>query len=253
MGVLVRVTDVRPGERKEFAVEIKDISRHGVLLKVDPKFISSRYVNLAFASPGSMTKQKYMEVVRSHRQDDARGDRLEIGCRSVADKDVQWLRVQESRIQKMRSRIRRREDIRILVAGPQADGAAQAANQLDAEGFQVQMTYNLASAVKIGSEKNFDLIVFPRGGELREDLFLLERIKSDLANQAKLVLLDCFQDCSGFFYAGIDECLVDNGTVKPLLHAVEVAILGQLTRQNEKETRVEQKSLLISSRPELSF
>lgn len=253
MGILVRVTDVRPGERKEYAVEIKDISRQGVLLKVDPKFISSRYVNLAFASPGSMTRQKYMEVVRTYSQTDAHSDRLEIGCRSVSDKEVKHLRVQESRVQKMRNRVRHRKEICILVAGPHSKEAVHIANQLDVEGFQVQMTYNLASAVTIGSEKEYELILFPRGGELREDPFLLELIKTDLADRVKLVLLDCFQDCSDFFYAGIDECLVDNGAVKPLLHAIEVAILGQLTRQHERETLIEQKSMLISSRPELSF
>ena len=253
MGILVRVTDVHPGERKEYAVEIKDISRQGVLLNVDPQFISSRYVNLAFASPGSMTRQKYLEVVRTHSQVDAQGDRLEIGCRSVSDKEVKALRVQECRVQKMRNRIRRREAVRVLVSGPQVDMANRVANQLDAEGFQVEMTYNLASTVKIGSEKEYDLILFPRGGDLREDRYLLEQIKTDLADRAKLALLDCFQDCSDFFYAGIDECLVDNGSVKPLCHAIEVAILGQLIRQQERETLVEQKSMLISSRPELSF
>ncbi|MCH9023248.1 MAG: hypothetical protein IID32_10875, partial [Planctomycetes bacterium] len=64
MSTLVRITDVKPGEKKEFNAEILDISRHGLRLRVEASFVFSRIIKVTFACPGKMTKQCYLEIAR---------------------------------------------------------------------------------------------------------------------------------------------------------------------------------------------
>ena len=56
-GSLLRITDVKPGERKEFSAIIKDISRSGLRLAVEGNFVPSRIVSVTFAGPEGKTKR----------------------------------------------------------------------------------------------------------------------------------------------------------------------------------------------------
>ena len=61
MGTLIRITDVKPGERKEFSINIQDLSRSGMKFKVDTNFIPSRIVEVLFGAPGGKIKKAFME------------------------------------------------------------------------------------------------------------------------------------------------------------------------------------------------
>ena len=121
MGTLTRITDVKPGERKEYSVSVQDISRNGMCLKVDTNFTPSRVVEITFASPGGKIKRCFMEVVRIRKMTNENGSWLEVGCRSAGTEEVRRLRLHEEQVNKTRSKLRSQRGILIILVSDNSD------------------------------------------------------------------------------------------------------------------------------------
>jgi len=121
LGTLTRITDIKPGERKEYSVTIQDISRSGMCVRVDTNFTPSRVVEITFAAPGGKIKRCFMEVVRVRRMSNENGSWLEVGCRSASNEEVRRVRLQEEQIAKMRSKLHSRRGILIMLVGNNTD------------------------------------------------------------------------------------------------------------------------------------
>ena len=234
---LFRVTDVKPGEKREFTAEILDISRHGMRLKLDANFAFSRIVKVTFASPGQMTKQCYLEVVHSHRVSDAAGQWFDVGCHGVvAEKQVKMVRGREIRIERMQSRLKARKEIKILVVGPDSSQKANLISRLKAEGFLVRRTAHLTQSFKILRNPAFDLAIFTQGPDLARDPQLLESIRYDLNDVAKLALIVKPQDGQILCDQGFDHAHIDSDSREEIAHAVEQALMNHVTSQTESKT-----------------
>lgn len=236
MGSLIRVTDVKPGERKEFSVTICDISRSGLRFRVDTNFIPSRVVEVLFGAPGGKIKQAFMEVVRMKKQSNQDGSWLEVGCQTISDEAVRRLTMQEKRVAQMRSKLYQRRDIQILVVGPEQEQVTKLVNRIKIDGYQVRRVdiprLAIQSAEKLGSH----LVIYYQGKELCRDSELLKTAISGPSKLATLVLVENEEQQFQLYQAGIDECLMLNHCQEFLFNAIERALIGRAIRQNYYST-----------------
>ena len=117
LGTLTRLTDIRPGERKEYSVTIKDLSRTGICLWVDVNFVPSRVVEVVFSTPGGKHKKCQLEIVRMRKKNTKDGSWLELGCQIIGKEQVSRLRLKDEHLAKVRSKIKSWGKVDILVIG----------------------------------------------------------------------------------------------------------------------------------------
>ena len=234
MSTLVRITDVKSGEKKEFNAEILDISRHGLRLRVDATFVFSRIVKATFACPGQMTKQCYLEIAHMKKVSDSAGVWIDIGCHGViSEKEVRLVRGREIRIEKMKSKIQSKKDIKILVIGQDSSKRGKLINCLRAEGFQLRRTANSNQALKILKDPTFDLALFFQDNASAMNPDLLEAINCDMNDLAKLALLANPEDEKTFLEQGFDHALFCNGSREEIVAAVEETLMNHVISRNE--------------------
>lgn len=246
LGTLLRVTDIRPGEKKEYNVKILDMSREGLRLRVDADFIPSRVVEITFAQPGGKIKQCSLEVVRMRKRSDDQGDWLDVGCHIINDADVRLAQIQEEQIARLRSKIYRRKHVKILVVGSKTEETKYLSTCITNGEYQIQNAYTLDDALHALTEDAFDLAVFIQGNDFFKEQHTLDSVAEGMADLAKLVLMNREEDFTRLYKAGIDECLVKTDNTKALLHAIERALLGHLARVSEKLRALPRKALLIA-------
>ena len=236
MGSLIRVTDVKPGERKDFSITISDISRSGMRFNVDTNFIPSRVVEILFAGPGGKIKQTFMEVVRMKKQSTHDGEWLEVGCRTICEDAVQRLRLQEKRIAQMRSKLHQRSGLQVLVVGPEIEGVTKLVNRIKTDGYQVRRVDVAKQAIQSAEKMGTHLIIYFQGAELCKDAEMLDMAVSGPAKTATLVLVENEEQQFRLYQAGIDECLMISHCSEFLFNAMERALIGRAIRQNYYST-----------------
>ncbi len=233
LGTLTRVTDVKPGERKEFSVTICDVSRSGMKLIVDPKFIPARVVEVTFAAPGGKIKRSVMEVVRMRKMVNQDGSWLEIGCRSLGEDEVRRIRLQEEKIAKMRSRLHRKASILILVVGPDSEETTQLLGKIKAAEYQVKRLTAVQEALRTAEKVSAQLAIFCQGSDICEDKNVLAELKKIPPGLATLAIVDHDADRFPLLQAGVDECTTRvNGAIREefIFHAIERALVGHVVR-----------------------
>lgn len=246
LGTLKRVTDIRPGERKEWCVNIQDISRSGMRFKVDTNFIPSRLVEITFAQRGGKVKQCFMEIVRMKKMIDPHGSWLEVGCRAVEDDVVRRFRMQEDRIAKMRARMRNKAGILILVIGPDGPETERITTQIRDEDYQVKQMGNLEEAMKNAERLSAQLAIFCNGSAMAKNEKLIKDATDGPARMATLAVLDDEKDSYELFKAGIDECLHRKNVGEFLFRAIERALIGHITRKSLSGRGGSSRAVIIS-------
>jgi len=231
-GSLIRVTDVKPGERKEYSITIQDLSRSGMKFKVDTTFIPSRVVEVLFGAPGGKIKQTFMEVVRMKKRTDSGGAWLEVGCRKIGEEAVHRLRLQEKRIAQMRSKLHQRSGLQVLVVGPEIEEVTKLVNRIKNDGYQVRRVDRPKLAVRRAENLGSHLVIYYQGEELCRDPELLKTAVSGPSKLATLALVENEEQQFILFRAGIDECLMLNRCHEFLSNAMERALIGRAIRQN---------------------
>ena len=246
-GTLLRVTDLRPGEKKEYNVKILDLSREGMRLRVDTDFIPSRIIEMTFAKPGGNITQCSLEVVRMRKRSDDQGDWLDVGCRVIDDSDVRLARIQEKQITRLRSKIYRRKQIKILIVGSHTEETDHLSNCITNDKYQIRNVPTLDSALTAVTEDSFDLVVFIQGNDFFKDQHVLDSVTEHMGDLAKLALMNREGDFTRLYKAGIDECFVKADNAKALLHAIERVLLGHLARVSEQLLALPRKALLVAT------
>ena len=246
LATLTRLTDVRPGERKEFSVIIQDISRNGMRIRVDTSFTPSRLMQITFAGPGGKIKQSFMEMARMRKIASEDETWLEVGCRSVNDDQVRRIRVYEEQVAKMRSRLHHKISITILVVGPRTEETEKLVVRIKSEGYQARREDSVHIAMKIAKRLSAQLAIICAGNELLSDSEMLKAVMSGPARLAKLALVDNEEDRLTLCKTGIDECLTHGNCETFLFQAIERALVGHLVRQNRLAQSLTGRALVVS-------
>ena len=236
MGTLIRITDVKPGERKEFSITIQDLSRSGMKFKVDTNFIPSRVVEVLFGAPGGKIKKTFMEVVRMRKHTNQDGSWLEVGCRSISDEAVRRIRLQEERIARMRNKLYKKSGILVLVVGPETDEITKLISRINTEGYQAKRVDSPLLAIETAKKLKAHLVLYYQGKLLCRDTELLKIATSGPATLATLALVENEEEQFDLYRAGIDECLHVYHGDDLLFFAMERALIGHTIRQNETLT-----------------
>jgi len=247
LGTLLRITDVRPGERKEYSVTLKDISQSGMCLNVDMNFVPSRLVEVVFAGPGGKIKRSYLEVVRMRKMTNQDGSWLEVGCRAVTDEEVRRTRLQEDQIAKMRSKMHNRHGIIILAVGPETEENNKLIERIKLESYQVRQITGIVPAMESARKITAQLAILCNGSEISNDHKLLAELAKAPSSLAIVAIVDNNEDRFALLEAGVDECLKTKDSEKDdfLFYAIERAMVGHLLRQG-KSLSSTTKTLIVS-------
>ncbi len=247
LGTLTRITDVKPGERKEYSVTVHDISRSGMRLKVDTNFVPSRVVEITFASPGGKIKHCFMEVVRVRKMTNENGSWLEVGCRGANTEEVRRLRLQEEQVTKTRSKLRSQRGILIVLVGDNTDEIEKKLTaKLKIKNYSTRCFDSVHQAVHNAEKLQAQLAIFCRGSRLCRDSKMLGELKSKPPELATLAIIESEEDRMPLILAGIDECLMEQNYEEYLFHSIERAMVGHTLRQNKKSQQMSGRILIQS-------
>ena len=247
LGTLTRITDVKPGERKEYSVTIGDISRSGMRLQVDGKFNPSRVVEVMFASPGGKIKRCFVEVVRMQKMSNQDGNWLELGCRTVRNEEVRRLRLQEEVMAKMRSKLNSRSGILILVVGLDTESTEkQLTARVKSQKYIVRQVDNVHQAVHSAEKIKAQLAIFCQGSPLCRDEESLAELKKKPKGLAVMAIIEKEEDRMPLMMAGVDECLTVKNSEDYLFNAIERALIGHAMRNNNASQQLSGRVLIFS-------
>ena len=180
------------------------------------------------------------------KRTDDQGDWLGVGCHVINDADVRLAQIQEEQIARLRSKIYRRKQVKILVVGSKTEETKYLSTCIANGEYQIQNEHTLDAALHALTEDAFDLAVFIQGNDLFKEQHVLDSVADDMNEMAKLALMNREEDFTKLYEAGIDECLVKTDNAKALLHAIERALLGHLARVAEKLRALPRKALLVA-------
>ncbi|MCK5272401.1 MAG: PilZ domain-containing protein [Sedimentisphaerales bacterium] len=247
LGTLTRITDVKPGERKEYSVTVNDISRSGMCLKVDTNFVPSRVVEVTFASPGGKIKRCFMEVVRVRKITNEDGSWLEVGCRGANTEEVRRLRLREEQVTKTRSKLNSQRGIFIILVGDNSnDIEKKLTAKLKIKNYSTRRFDSVHQAVHNAKKLKAQLAIFCHGSRLCRDSKMLGELNPKPSELATLAIIEKEEDRMPLILAGIDECLMEQNYEEYLFHSIERAMVGHTLRQNKKSQHMSGRILIQS-------
>ncbi|MCK4628494.1 MAG: PilZ domain-containing protein [Sedimentisphaerales bacterium] len=247
LGTLTRITDVKPGERKEYSVTVQDISRGGMCLKVDTNFVPSRVVEITFASPGGKIKHCFMEVVRVRKMTNENGSWLEVGCRGASTEEVRRLRLQEEQVTRTRGKLHSQRGILIILVGDNSDEIERKlAAKIKVKNYSIRRFDSIHQAMHNAEKLQAQLAIFCRGSRLCHDSEMLDELKLKPSELATLAIIESEEDRMPLILAGIDECLMEQNYEEYLFHSIERAMVGHALRQNKKTQQISGRILIQS-------
>jgi DNA-binding response OmpR family regulator len=247
LGTLTRLTDVKPGERKEYSVTIQDISRSGMCLRVDANFTASRVVRVMFGAPGGQIKRCNLEVVRMRKMSNQDGTWLEVGCRSVNNEEVRRLCLYEEQIAKARGKLHRHHSIIILVVGNEKDvERTRLVPKLKNQDYNVRRVDSLCVAMQSAEKTKAQLLIVCNGSELCNDAGLLQELQNRPVELAIMAIIKKHEHRAILLAAGVDECLDEQRKDEFLFHAIERAMVGHSVRHNKNAKQLSGRVLIYS-------
>ena len=246
-GTLVRITDVRPNEAKEFSVTITDISRRGVGLTANTNFILSRIVELTFYTPGGELKRMFLEIVRLRKMHNDQGSWLEIGCQSIEEKIVRRLQTEDQRIQRVRNKLHLKRGIFFYVVGPDTEETRDITKLVKTHGYQCRQLDSVNQAMISAGKTSAEFAIFCRGGQLCQDPVLLAAVRTGPDSLATLAIVDDEEQRLQLYQAGLDECVLKKHVAEFLFQAIERAMVGRSLKQSPEDRPPAAKALLVSA------
>jgi len=216
LGTIARVTDIKPGEPREYSATIKDISRNGMCLQVNSNFIPSRIIEITFGSPNGKIKKCCLEVVRMRRMENQNGLWLEVGCL-------------------------------IQVVGTSDDLEKKLAGELRAKRYSIHRIDNITQAMQSAGRTAAQLAIFCHGSQLCMDSDALAEIKRKPPTLATLAIVEKKEHSPGLLEAGIDECLSVENVNEYLVYAIERTIVSHASRTGAHGRQQSGLALIASS------
>jgi len=233
-GTLKRLSDIKPDERKEFSVNILDISRSGMRIGVKSDFVPSHIVQISFKGPNGKMKECLVEVVRIEKKSGQAEMPLELGCRSVDNEYVRRL-TKNKKAAGMTESVLDQKGVLILIVG--TDTAAlerKFLSRTNTRNFNIRCVANIPDAIEKAKKLSANLAIFYQGTALLHVPELLAVIKSKPSGLATLAIIENDADRFPLLDAGIDECLTKQGYDSYLLKAMERTLLIHEGRRKRK-------------------
>jgi hypothetical protein len=244
-GKAVRLTNVRPGEKKEFSAKIKDISEKGMNISVSTDFIPSNVIEVVFAGPKSVVKRSFLQIVRIRKQYDQHDEWMELGCMTISKKQVREQQIQEKKSVEMRRRLREKMSIRILVSGPDHQWLT---TRIKIEGYQVEHCESIKDTINaVTTNRKFNLVLFTQGTAISHNDEILNFTQKNIHNVAKLGICDFKEHFSKLYQNGFDECITHSANRDFLFYTIEQAILGYQARTQTNTVFAKKEALILSS------
>jgi len=255
LGTLTRLTDVRPGERKDYSVTIKDISRNGMRLWVDTNFVPSRVIEVTFSAKGNKIKQNQLEIVRMRRKDTNEGSWLELGCQSISPKEVRRLQLLEESVAKLHKNMMNKGQTTVIVVGEQNKTMLKLfSTYAGKQRYNVTFVENLPKARRAIQKKQPQLAIF----YLKEQEYtghefavFLNSISS--SSLATLAIIDKDKARTPLLQAGIDECLSANNYEDFIFRSVERAMLSHAMQNTDTDSLHGQVLIFSVQRSRINF
>ncbi|MCF7957543.1 MAG: PilZ domain-containing protein [Phycisphaerae bacterium] len=244
-GTLTRITNVRPGERKEYNITIENVSRKGMNFRVDKNFTPSQIVEINFASPAGKRKNCYMEIVRMNRRSNPDGKWLEVGSRSISKEQVSLLRHQEEQTGIIQSKLKNRTGIMIIAVGLQNNDNLNAISHLKSHDYQVRLMDSVHQAIQSAKKLSAQLILFCDGTRLCNDPELLAEAISCSEKIPTLAIVKTDEERLALLNVGIDEAMTVKNVNTFISHAIERALIGHSIRK-KKSNRTTPRVLIVS-------
>ncbi|MBN1765147.1 MAG: PilZ domain-containing protein [Sedimentisphaerales bacterium] len=247
LGTLTRITDVKPGERKEYSVTVHDISKSGMRLKVDTNFIPSRVVEITFAGPGGKIKRCFLEIVRMRKMSNQDGNWLEVGCRSINNEEVRRMRLKEEKVIKTRSKLHSRRGILVLIVGTETEvNEKKLLARMKAQQYNVHRVDSLNVAMKSAEKTKAQLCIFCSASKLLTQADMLTAIGNRPPTLATLAIIEKEEDRLELLKAGVDECISEANYENFFFKAIERAMLGHAGRQGKSSHEISGRALIVS-------
>ncbi len=234
---IIRLTDVKSGERVEYTASLKDVSRSGLCLQVEGHFIPSRLIKVHFATPVGKNKEVVVEVVRI--KEDVTGPKkneiTEVGCKSIGYQDANKIIIKDNKIREIRRSIKNREQVLILlVSDNTSDVDDKIYKQLRRDGFNVKKMFSVHQALTSAAKTNAQLTILCNGTKLRYDKDFTRQFRYRAESLASIAVVDNEDDRRMLSRAGIDECITPEAIEDYLEDAVESAIIGHRLKCHDR-------------------
>ena len=243
---VIRLTNVKPGERVEYSASLKDVSKSGLCLQVEERFIASRLIKVHFSTPVGKNKEVVVEVVRI--KDDVTGPKgnkiTEVGCKSIGYQEANDLIAKDSKVREIRRSIKNREQVLILlVSDGSNDTDERIYKQLRRDGFNVKKMFSVHQALTSAAKTNAQLTILCNGTKLRYDKDFTSKFRYRAESLASIAVVDNEDDRRMLSRAGIDECITAEAIDNYLEDAVESAIISH--RLKCQDQNVKHQALLV--------
>ncbi|MBI9019532.1 MAG: PilZ domain-containing protein, partial [Phycisphaerae bacterium] len=195
-----RITNISPGEYKEFTAYIEDISRHGMKLKItDPNYIHSKIIKVIFWGPKKTVKNAYMQIARTRYCESNSEKWIEIGCHSIKDEQVRRLRqTEKQRIDRIaigrknkELKARKIKNADIYLVGFAKNEENDLKSMINSFGYGVNEVDGISDIpADKSSHQKYQIAVLSPNIELSKNPHIIEQFKSQRPNVAGLAIVE---------------------------------------------------------------
>jgi len=246
-GSLRRLTDIRPNQRTEYAVMIRDVSRNGMCVHITAGFVASRAVEVTFQGPNGKVKTVQLEVVRMKRIHQGERKWLELGCRSITKEELNEMLEEERQARAIIEKATRKEDITVFLISQRQLELRPLIAKIKREGYHVRPLNNLQLLQKELREKLTQLAILIEGSATARDAQDMETLQDISSDIAILGFVENEADRCALLKAGVDECVLNDQVETLLFRAMERALVGHTMRQSSTQSPHSSRALIISS------
>lgn len=245
--VVTRLTGIRPNEKTVFSAELKDVSRSGLCLVVEGRFVPSRLIKVDFVTPVGKNKEVVLEVVRVKDKHCKQDDSLhtEIGCKAIDYKSANKIIVKDHKVTQIRERIQKHQRVLVLVVGDHFSDTDQLiCNKLRKAGYNVRKSFSVHQALASASKTQAQLAILCNGSKMKYDEDFIKGFRYRPESLATIAIVDNEGDRRSLNRAGVDECITRESVEGYLEDVLEAAIIGHELRQEAARDR--KQVLLVS-------
>lgn len=245
-GTLTRLSDLHPGDKREFQVKILDMSRNGMSLKIDSDYIPSRINRITFIGFGGKVKEIYMQVVRMQKKVNSDCEWINLGCRVVTQEEIRLVRNQEEKVVQVLNRLHRKKELNILLVGQSTKENQSLHALLVREDISHKQVDSIHQVLDLIERESFDLALFTNWDAICQNALFIDRLNAKASNLAKVALIKSNQNHAVFLKSGIDACLNRHDDRHLLMQALERGLLQHISRDDKICQTLKRKTLLIS-------
>lgn len=240
-----RLTGVKPNEKTEFEAELKDVSKSGLCLIIEGRFIPSRLIKVNFETPVGKNKEVVLEVVRVKdnlcKKDDVL--KTEVGCKAIGHKEANKIIKRDHKVTALREKLQKRERVFVLIVSDSfSDIDEKVYQRLRRDGYNVRKCFSLHQALASAERTQAQLLVLCKGTKLRYDPDFTKGFRHRSKTLASIAVVDNEKDRRHLSRAGVDECITPESIDYYINEVLEAAIIGHELRA---EQAVNNKKILL--------